>query len=65
MARCAACGRPLRRPSPTGLGPVCARRLNPTPTRRPAIRTPDTPPGPIPGQVEIPLQNHQPSLWSL
>jgi hypothetical protein len=64
MSRCAACGRPLRRPSPTGLGPVCARRLQPT-TRRPAIRTPDAPPEPIPGQTELPLIPFQPTLGSL
>lgn len=65
MPRCAACGRLLRRPSQTGLGPVCARRLNPAPARRPVVRTPDIPPDPIPGQEEIPLRPMQPSLWAL
>lgn len=29
-ARCGWCGRPLRRPSPDGYGPVCRGRLIPT-----------------------------------
>jgi hypothetical protein len=64
MARCAACGRRLVRPSPTGLGPVCARRL--APSRRPtSIRATDPPAQPIPGQTEIPLKPFQPTLESL
>jgi hypothetical protein len=71
MSRCSACGRPLSRPSPSGLGPVCARRLGITPARRPArlrrpvVRPVDAPPEPIPGQVEIPLTHFQPTLEAL
>lgn len=65
MARCAACGRRLRQSSPSGLGPVCARRLGVTTRRAPAIRSPDVPPAPMPGQTELPLTEHQPTLWSL
>lgn len=64
MSRCAACGRRLRRRSPSGLGPVCARRLGAT--VQPARASPTTDPMPeIPGQTELPLTDHQPSLWSL
>lgn len=59
--RCAGCGRPLRA-SPGPYGPVCARRLNGKPA---AIRAPATDPSPIPGQVELPLQPMQPTLWSI
>jgi hypothetical protein len=66
MSRCAACGRRLSRPSPTGLGPVCARRLGATPARRPRpVSRPDPPPEPIPGQTEIPLVHFQPTLESI
>lgn len=65
MSRCAACGRPLRRPSPSGLGPVCARRLQPAPARPRSIRATEPPAEPIPGQVEIPLTHFQPTLESL
>ncbi|WP_093931555.1 DUF6011 domain-containing protein [Streptomyces sp. ok210] len=63
-ARCAACKRLLRSRASRarGFGPYCARALR----RRIAPRTP--PPAvdpPIPGQTELPLQPHQPSLWSL
>lgn len=64
MSRCLACGRRLRRPSPSGLGPVCFRRLNPAPARTPA-RAAEPLVEPIPGQTELPLQPMQPSLWSL
>lgn len=58
--RCAACKRRLKQPTPTGLGPVCNRRLNGTP---PVIRAPATDPEPMPGQTELPLID-QPDLWS-
>lgn len=64
--RCEACHRPLRRPSLSGYGPVCERRRNARPAPGPAARA--SPAGPVPmvpGQVEIPLQHLQPSLWSL
>ena len=64
MSRCLACGRPLRRPSLSGLGPVCFRRLNPAPARTPA-RAAEPPVEPIPGQTALDLIHHQPSLWSL
>ncbi|GCD38000.1 hypothetical protein OEIGOIKO_05810 [Streptomyces chrestomyceticus JCM 4735] len=34
MTRCDDCGRPLRRPSPDGLGPVCRRKHGPQPDHR-------------------------------
>lgn len=47
--RCRGCGRRLSRPSPDGLGPVCGRRLTPTPTAQP-----DTPaPATTAGQLEL------------
>ena len=58
--RCAGCGRALRA-SPGPYGPVCARRLNGTPA---VIRAPATD-GQMPGQTELPLVTHQPTLWSL
>lgn len=66
MSRCAACGRRLRNPSLSGLGPVCARRLGRTaaPSKR-ARTTPPAVPVHVPGQTELPLQDHQPTLWSL
>ena len=64
--RCRECHRPLRRPSPSGLGPVCERRRNAQPLPVPAARVPTAGPVPaIPGQVELPLRDHQPTLWSL
>lgn len=57
--RCAGCGRRLKHPTPSGLGPVCARRLNPARIR--VTRNPDVPAG----QTELPLQPMQPTLWSL
>lgn len=56
--KCAACGRRLRHPSPTGLGPVCARRLGATvsPPRKPARASPAATPPPLhPGQTELPI----------
>lgn len=64
--RCEACHRPLRRPSASGYGPVCERRRNARPAPVPAARAAPAGPVPlVPGQVEIPLQPVQPSLWSL
>jgi hypothetical protein len=65
MARCLVCGRRLVRPSPTGLGPVCARRRSATARKPVAIRPADARSEPIPGQTELPLTDHQPTLWSL
>lgn len=61
---CQACKRPLKRPSPTGYGPVCARRLTgPTRRKRPA-RIPNPPDVP-PGQDALPLFFFEPTLDSL
>jgi hypothetical protein len=61
--RCAACRRRLKHPTPSGLGPVCEKRLQPSPHTPTAASS-----GPVPvheGQVELPLTEHQPTLWSL
>ena len=50
--QCAACKRALKRPSPTGLGPVCWRKLHGRPGRRPRTASPAAVPGP--GQDELP-----------
>lgn len=72
--RCRGCGRPLKHPSPSGYGPVCARKHTPpaprrhrTPTRRSSGRPAPVKPAPdaLPGQTELPLYFHQPSLESL
>lgn len=66
MPRCAACGRQLRVPSPSGLGPVCGRRLGVTAARvAPAGPSAAGPVALIEGQTELPLADHQPTLWSL
>lgn len=66
MSRCAACGRRLRVPSPSGLGPVCARRLGITgPPSKPARTSPPAVPVHVPGQTELPLIPFQPTLESL
>lgn len=75
--RCAGCGRTLRT-SPGPYGPTCARKLAGSPpdsrTGAPGPRLPtrrhkaptDAPTPPrIPGQTELPLTDHQPTLWSL
>jgi hypothetical protein len=64
VPRCAVCKRRLRHPSPTGLGPVCDRRLNGPPPAKPSSHRPDSD-DVIPGQTELPLTDHQPTLWSL
>lgn len=61
MPRCKECGRPLIRPSPSGMGPVCARRRGATPSRSPTIRSTNAPTDPMPGQTELPLHDHQPT----
>lgn len=73
--KCQGCHRPLKHPTPTGYGPVCARRLGLTPptSRRPAgrptrrPRPAAVPPAPdaLPGQTELDLYFHQPTLESL
>lgn len=64
--RCRECKRPLQRPSPSGFGPVCERRRNARLAPVPAARTPTAGPVPhVPGQTELPLAEHQPTLWSL
>jgi hypothetical protein len=64
--RCRECHRPLRRPSASGMGPVCERRRNARPTPVPTARTPTTAPvASIPGQIEIPLQPFQPTLEAI
>ncbi|MFF2650563.1 DUF6011 domain-containing protein [Streptomyces sp. NPDC058045] len=59
------CGRLLHDPVSRvrGLGPVCARRLHGQPAARPMPATPSV--DRIPGQTELPLIDHQPTLWSL
>lgn len=65
MSRCAACGRRLRRPSPSGLGPVCFRRLNPAPARPAPARVAEPAVAHCDGQTALDLKPMQPSLWSL
>lgn len=76
---CQGCHRPLKHPTPSGYGPVCAQRLGLTPTKpRRAARAKvarqlaltsrilDQPPPPVlPGQTAIELDYHQPTLESL
>ncbi|WP_422397474.1 DUF6011 domain-containing protein [Streptomyces acidiscabies] len=77
---CALCGRGLRTPESraVGVGPVCARKLagSPPPGRTGIPSPPVAPrlpqrltrphsPDVIPGQAELPLTNHQPTLWSI
>ncbi|WP_353963261.1 DUF6011 domain-containing protein [Streptomyces sp. NBC_01549] len=61
------CGRLLRDPASRvrGLGPVCARRLQGRTAPRPSIASPTNRSEPIPGQTELPLVEHQPTLWSI
>ena len=66
---CRGCHRRLKNPSPTGYGPTCARKRGLT-TRSPAVRRPKpatVPPAAdaLPGQTEIPLVFHQPTLESI
>lgn len=63
-ARCAACRRRLKRPTASGLGPVCEKRLQPNPSRSAAAPTAS----PIPvidGQTVIDLNPFQPTLEAI
>jgi hypothetical protein len=76
---CQGCRRPLKHPTPSGYGPVCAQRrgLTPTKPRRAArarvarqlaltARILDQPPPPVlPGQTAIDLDYHQPTLEAI
>lgn len=62
------CGRLLTDPASRarGLGPTCFRRLHGHTAPRRTPTTPPTTPAPvIDGQTELPLREHQPTLWSL
>lgn len=71
--QCRGCSRELRddESRERGYGPVCWRRRNPTPPRRrrrpPRLRPAPVPPASdaLPGQTELDLFFHQPSLGSL
>lgn len=58
---CRDCGRVLRRPRPSGLGPVCERKQRPPRATIPAPRTDDV----LPGQTELELRDYQLTLDSL
>ncbi|MFF7142300.1 DUF6011 domain-containing protein [Streptomyces nodosus] len=60
------CGRTLTSPvsRAQGYGPVCWRRLHSRPPRTPRPTAPAAD-APIPGQVELPLEPMQPTLWSV
>lgn len=62
-AYCRRCGRAMRHPTPSGLGPVCERQQRQRTVRAtiPAPRPDDL----LPGQTELALTDHQPTLWSL
>lgn len=72
--KCEGCGRALRR-TLGPFGPKCAKKLAGSPPgARAAPQGPGVPPGlsrrltaptPCDGQTEIPLVDHQPTLWSL
>lgn len=59
-AKCAGCHRRLKRPSASGYGPVCWRRLNGKPAR---ITSPAAEVGE--GQTALELYEFQPTLWSV
>lgn len=63
------CGRRLTNPVSIarGYGKTCAERHGiPAGLPTPAARTPAVAPVPsMPGQTELPLADHQPTLWSL
>ncbi|MEU6661228.1 DUF6011 domain-containing protein [Streptomyces sp. NPDC046821] len=66
--RTCVCGRLLTDPvsRARGLGPTCWRRLRgDTPARRTPVAPPTTAIPVIDGQAELPLREHQPTLWSL
>ncbi|MFD5031679.1 hypothetical protein ACFWM0_14875 [Streptomyces sp. NPDC058405] len=59
---CRVCGRPRTPESRTrGTGPRCWRNTQPPVRRAPTPAEPAA----IPGQTELPLLPHQPTLWSL
>ncbi|MCL8016891.1 hypothetical protein [Streptomyces sp. AS02] len=70
---CRGCKRAMKHPTPSGYGPVCARKrgLTPRKTRRTRTARPPKPaavpaaPDVIPGQMAIDLVFHQPTLESL
>lgn len=71
-ARCRDCKRRLKNPTESGYGPSCARKRGLTQPRRrtaalPRPRPATVPPAAdaLPGQTEIPLVFHQPTLESL
>ncbi|MET8978528.1 DUF6011 domain-containing protein [Streptomyces sp. NPDC004539] len=61
------CGRLLADPvsRAAGLGPVCRRRLAGRTEPRVSIPRPNPGTEPMDGQTELPLTDHQPTLWSL
>lgn len=59
--KCAACKRRLKHPSPSGLGPVCERRLHGPATPQPRIPRPAAQPGTE--QPELPYTD-QLAIWS-
>jgi hypothetical protein len=65
--RCRSCGRQLRdeRSRRLGVGPVCARALRAHTEPRVFIPAPTVTYDSIPGQTELPLAYHQPTLESL
>jgi hypothetical protein len=56
--RCAACRRRLKNPTTSGLGPVCEKRLHPSPHTTTAASSGPVPVPVIDGQVELPLDLH-------
>lgn len=70
--RCRSCRRPLRRPAPDGLGPVCRRRLSPAAPPAPSVPDLGQPPDavgleaagqlPLPGAGPQPLPRPPPEL---
>jgi len=70
---CKGCRRAMKKPTPSGYGPTCARKRGLLPPRRrrsravPRLKPATVPPAPdaLPGQTELQLFFHQPSLESL
>lgn len=71
--KCQACKRAMKHPTPSGYGPVCARKRGLIPRKPRRTRTvrvlklATVPPAvdEIPGQIAIDLVFHQPTLESL
>lgn len=66
--RCGLCGRVLRSEASraAGVGPVCLRRSRDRTAARTSPRSiPATESPQVPGQTELPLLVHQPTLWPL